>query len=330
MSIRSHRARCAYFIGGTALLAGLCGTASAQTSLPEVVVQAPKQAPGAQKPKPKHAAARQTTSPPTATAAATPASPAAQLAAKSSVFDQARSNLYTTIGTNVTTIGHDTIEDLPQGSNATVEKVLLQAPGRLAGFRGQRPAACPQRSRQRPVPHQRRDAARRRHRLRQHLDTSLIGSIALITGALPAEYGLRTVGLVDIKTRTDAFNNSGSVSMYGGSQGTITPSFEYGGTFGGNCPATTTTDARHASRHRPRRLLCRRPVLLHRPLSADHGRASKIRRPRSSAIHDFSQQEKGFAYMSAFVDPTTRVSLIAGTSDQQFPNSQHSRPADRT
>src|SRR6202012_3075901 len=72
-------------------------------------------------------------------------------------------------------------------------------------------------------------------------DTSFVGSMSLITGAPPAEYGLRTVGLVDITTRTDLFNNSGSVGVYGGSHGTITPSIEYGGTFGGNCPATTTT-----------------------------------------------------------------------------------------
>ena len=50
------------------------------------------------------------------------------------------------------------------------------------------------------------------------LDASWIGSIALIVGALPAEYGLRTVGLVDITTRADIFNNSGQVGIYGGSQ----------------------------------------------------------------------------------------------------------------
>jgi len=40
------------------------------------------------------------------------------------------------------------------------------------------------------------------------------------------------VGLIDITTRNDAFNNSGSVNYYGGSRGTIEPSFEYGGTIG--------------------------------------------------------------------------------------------------
>ena len=33
--------------------------------------------------------------------------------------------------------------------------------------------------------------------------------MSLITGALPAQYGLRTSGVLDIETRSDAFNNSG-------------------------------------------------------------------------------------------------------------------------
>jgi outer membrane receptor protein involved in Fe transport len=40
--------------------------------------------------------------------------------------------------------------------------------------------------------------------------------------------------------------------------------------------------------------------------------------PTLNAIHDFSQQARGFAYMSTFVDPVTRLSLIAGTSTDWF------------
>ena len=40
--------------------------------------------------------------------------------------------------------------------------------------------------------------------------------------------------------------------------------------------------------------------------------------PTLNAIHDFSQQERGFGYMSAFVDPSTRLSLITGTSYSTF------------
>ncbi len=320
MSIRSHRARCAYFIGGTALLVGLGGTASAQSTLPQVVIEAPKQAPGAPKPKPKQAA-RQSASSATAIATAAPstqASRAAQLTAKGIAFDQARGNIFTTIGTASSTISHDTIQDLPQGTNATVEQVLLQAPG------------VSQDSAASGLLHVRNDHANVQFRINGILlpdgvtgfgsifDTSFIGSIALVTGALPAEYGLRTVGLVDITTRTDLFNNSGSVSMYGGSHGTVAPSIEYGGTFGSTCPTTTTTTPGYV-KATPASADCFAGVQYYftgRYLQNTVGIENPT--PAYNAIHDFTQQEKGFAYMSAFVDPTTRVSLIAGTSTNNF------------
>src|ERR1700729_850616 len=115
-------------LGGTALSQTPAPAGTGTTALPDIVVEAPKQTAGKQKQRPKTATvARHVVTPPTAPPA--PVSPAAQLAAKGSVFDQARSNLYTTIGTTSDTISHDTIQDLPQGTNAPVEKVLLQAPG---------------------------------------------------------------------------------------------------------------------------------------------------------------------------------------------------------
>ena len=64
----------------------------------------------------------------------------------------------------------------------------------------------------------------------QFLDTSFVGSLTLITGALPAQYGLRTAGVVDIKTA--AFNNSGEIGVYGGSRQTINTNIQYGGKTG--------------------------------------------------------------------------------------------------
>jgi hypothetical protein len=295
---------------------GLCGHGLAQTAapagngtteLPNIVVEAPKQVAGAQKQKPKQrTAARRAISPPTVPP--TPDSPAAQLAAKSGAFDQARGNIYTTIGTTSDTISHDTIADLPQGTNQSVEKVLLQAPG------------VSQDSAASGLLHVRNDHANVQFRINGVLlpdgltgfgsifDTSFIGSMSLVTGALPAEYGLRTTGLIDIKTRSDLFNNSGSVSVYGGSHGTITPSIEYGGTFGGNCPTTTTTPG--YVKATPASTDCFAGVQYYftgRYLQTTVGIENPT--PAYNAIHDFSQQERGFAYMSAFVDPTTRVSL---------------------
>jgi outer membrane receptor protein involved in Fe transport len=315
--------------GSASLLLGLGGAAMSQTAapagngttaLPDIVVEAPKQVAGTPRQKPKPSAiARRAVSPRTTptTATSTPISPAAQLAAKSNVFDQKRSDLYTTIGTTSDTISHDTIQDLPQGTNQSVEKVLLQAPG------------ISQDSAVSGSLHVRNDHANVQFRINGVMmpdgltgfgsifDTSFIGSMALITGALPAEFGLRTVGLVDITTRNDLFNNSGTASVYGGSHGTITPSVEYGGTFGSTCPATTTAPT--SVKAPPVSADCFAGVQYYftgRYLQNTLGLENAT--PAYNAIHDFSQQERGFAYMSAFVDPTTRVSLIAGTSNNNF------------
>src|SRR6202012_2724525 len=229
-------------LGGTALSQTPAPAGNGTTSLPDIVVEAPKQTAGKQNQRPKTAAvARRVVTPPTAPPKTV--SPAEQLAAKGSVFDQARSNIYTTIGTTSDTISHDTIRDLPGGTNQSVEEVLQQLPG------------VSKDSAASGLLHVRNDHANVQYRINGVLlpdgvtgfgsifDTSFVGSMSLVTGALPAEYGLRTVGLVDIKTRDDLFNNSGEVSVYGGSHGTITPTIEYGGTFGSTCPTTTTTSS---------------------------------------------------------------------------------------
>ena len=205
--------------------------ANAQVQLPELTVRAAK------KPKAQPRPVARRVAPPST---APPVSPAEVVAGRNNSFDQARSNLYTTIGTTSDTISHDTIEALPQGANAPVEKVLLQAPG------------VSQDSAASGLLHVRNDHANVQFRINgvflpdgvtgfgSIFDTRFIGSASLVTGALPAEYGLRTVGLVDLTTRNDVFNNTGSINYYFGSRETIQPSFEYGGTFGANCPSAST------------------------------------------------------------------------------------------
>jgi outer membrane receptor protein involved in Fe transport len=294
----------------------------APTELPSVEVTAPKQTAAApKKPKP-HIAARNPVSSTTAQSSTSnssvtqPSSQAAQLAAKNGVFDQARGNIFTTVGTTSDTISHDTIQDLPGGTNQSVEQVLLQTPG------------VSQDSAASGLLHVRNDHANVQFRINGVLlpdgvtgfgsifDTSFIGSMSLVTGALPAEYGLRTTGLVDITTRTDLFNNSGSISMYGGSHGTIEPSIEYGGTFGSTCPTATAPGTYKAPAAAGNCFAGVQYYFTGRYLQNTVG----IENPTSSynAIHDFSQQDRGFAYMSAIVDPTTRVSLIAGTAYNNF------------
>jgi hypothetical protein len=307
MDFRIQRGYRAGLVGSSAVLALLnfADATAAQEQLPEVVVSAPKQ-----KPKPP---ARRTVR--AAPAAAVPATPAAALNAKADASDRARATLYTTVGTTADTLSHDSIEALPQGSNAPVEKVLLQAPG------------VSQDSAASGLLHVRNDHANVQFRINGVMlpdgvtgfgsifDANYIAGIALVTGALPAEFGMRTAGLIDITTRADIFDHSGTVGAYGGSQGMITPYFDYGGTFDGNCPTAAAAAQGRASSGAG----CFPGVQYFfsgRYLQTNEG----IENPTTSysAIHDFSQQERGFAYMSTFIDPTLRLSLIAGTANNAF------------
>jgi outer membrane receptor protein involved in Fe transport len=283
--------------------------AAPAVALPEVSVVGEKQ-----KPKPKPRPATRTA----ATRATVPAqTPAQQLATKNDAFDQSRGNLYTTVGTTTATISHAQIDALPQGTNTTVEKIVLQAPG------------VSQDSAASGSFHIRNDHANVQYRINgvmlpdgvtgfgSVLDTGLIGTIALTTGALPAEFGLRTVGLIDITTRADAFNNSGSVGVYGGSRGSIAPSFEYGGTFGGNCPTQGSTVTKAPPSWQTYE--CTAPVQYFfsgHYLQTTEGIENPL--PSLNAIHDFSQQARSFGYMSTFIDPATRLSLITGTAYNTF------------
>jgi outer membrane receptor for ferrienterochelin and colicins len=126
----------------------------------------------------------------------------------------------------------------------------------------------------------------------QALSPRLAGNVELITGALPAEYGLRTAGIIDITTKT-GLQNGGEVSIYGGSHDEIEPSFEYGGSSG-------NTDFFVSGSY----------------LQNDLG----IESPdgRSDPIHDHTEQFQGFAYLDHIIDPDSQVSLILGASDQRF------------
>jgi outer membrane receptor protein involved in Fe transport len=283
------------------LLLGLSGTAMSQTAppaenaptaLPQIEVDAPRRAQPPRRPR-----TRVTTGQRRETPAAPPQSEAQVLAGKNEKFDEARRNIVAPTGAGSYEINRQAIEALPQGANATLDKVLLQAPG------------VSQDSAASGELHVRNEHGNLQYRINgimlpdgvgafgQILDTGIIGSVSLLTGALPAQYGLRTAGVLDIQTKADAFNNSGSVGVYGGSHGTITPSFEYGGTAG-------QTQYFVSGRYFGSQLGIENPT------------------PANEAIHDRTAQEKGFLYLSTVLDPTSRLTLISGVSNglYQIPN----------
>jgi hypothetical protein len=322
MSVFIFRPSRGYLLRGSAIAAALsfATAAAAQNQLPEVVVTAPKEQP---KPKPKPTQVRAAARPAPATATATapapvaqPVSPGAQLNAKAETFDQARSSLFTTIGTSSSTMTQQTIQALPGGDNTPVERILLQFPG------------VSQDSAASGLLHVRNDHANLQFRINgvqlpdgptgfgSILDASWIGSLSLVVGALPAEYGLRTVGLIDITTRTDLFNNSGQAGVYGGSQKTITPSIKYGGTFGSTCPTIPAPPPGTKALPSADCFPGVQYFITGRYLATNEGLENAL--PNYSPIHDYSNQYKGFAYLSTFVDPYTRLSLIAGTFTGTF------------
>jgi outer membrane receptor protein involved in Fe transport len=208
-------------------------------------------------------------------------------------FDQSRDHVLTKLGASSTTIDRTAIEAAPQGDNTPVDKLVLQFPGVNYDSAVSNPNF-----------HVRGEYANVQTRINglvlpegvsglgPVIDTNFIGSLSLLTGTLPAQYGLRTAGVLDITSR--AFSTpGGSVSIYGGSQGTITPSFDYGGSVG-------DTQYFFSGRGNWNNLAIENPT-------------SSV-----NAIHDHTDQGKLFAYVSTLLNDSTRLSVISGASYSTF------------
>ena len=206
-------------------------------------------------------------------------------------LDDARNGIQTQTGASTYTIDSQALDNQPGGTNNPLNQVLLQAPGVAQDSFGQL--------------HIRGEHNNLQYRLNgiilpegisvfgQTLNPRLADQVELITGALPAEYGLRTAGIIDIRTKDGGFEPGGSVSIYGGSHGTLEPSFEFGGSAG---------SFRYF-------------------VSGDYLQSGLgIESPdgRSDPLHDRTQQGQGFGYFEDVLDPSSRISLILGTSREQF------------
>src|SRR6202167_6660369 len=120
-------------------------------------------------------------------------------------LDIARQQIQPSLGATTYNFSPQALQDIPQGDNAPLNQVLLQAPGVAQDSFGQI--------------HLRGEHANVQFRLNgvelpegitgfgQILSPRFANSISLLTGALPAEYGLRTAGVVDIKTKDGELDN---------------------------------------------------------------------------------------------------------------------------
>ncbi len=215
-------------------------------------------------------------------------------------LNQARNGLSPKTGGSVYSFDAGNIDNLPQGDSTPMNQVLLQAPGVVNDSFGQL--------------HVRGDHANTQYRINgvilpevisgfgQALDTRFAQKVDLLTGALPAQYGYRTAGVIEITTKNN-FEAGGSVDLYMGSNQTYNPSFEFGNTNGN---LTYFVDGSFLTNN----------VGIENPTSS------------VNPIHDTTNQDKGFAYLSYLLNSTSKLSFMFGSYDGRFqiPNNPGQTP----
>ena len=206
-----------------------------------------------------------------------------------------RSRLQPSLGATIYNFGAKSLAQIPQGANAPLNQVLLQAPGVAEDSYGQL--------------HVRGDHNEVQYRLDgvqlpegiavfgQTLETRFAHSINFITGSLPAQYGVLQAAVIDLSTKTGITDPGGEISVYGGSRDFFQPSAAYGGR-SGDWDYYATGDFLHSR------------VGIENPVSS------------FNALHDLSNQYHGLFHLTYTPDDETRVSLLAGVSsaDFQIPN----------
>ena len=230
---------------------------------------------------------------------------ALDLAVAAKRLEEARIQLQPRIGASTYEFTKEDVQKQPGGDNQPLSQVLLKAPGVTLDTTGQGSI------------HVRNEHANVQYRINGvalpegvslfgqagGLSPRLAERVELITGALPAEFGLRTAGIVDVQTKSGAFDPGGYVGIYGGSNEWIQPSAEYRGSLG----------------------------RFNYYLSADflHNSIGITPATRDTPIHDDTRQGHGFAYLEYLVDATSKVSAILGSfvGHFQIPNTKDATPS---
>ena len=214
----------------------------------------------------------------------------------------ARTDISPSLGAPATTLDRRAIESLPQGPNASVNSLLFQTPGAAVDSFGEI--------------HIRGEHRGLQYRLNgislpegvggfgSFLDARAIERLSVLTGALPAQFGTRTGGVVDLTLRSAAAGEGGRVGLYGGTRGLLNPSLDYARSLGPWDVFVTGSFLR-----------------------SQQGIENPTR--TRSPLHNETEQYRGLAYLSRALDDRTRLSFITGSSWNRFqiPNSAGQPPA---
>ena len=231
-----------------------------------------------------------------------PTTEAERIVVTSQELDVSREQIVPNLGATRYTVGPDRLDSQAQGENAPFNQTILRFPGVAQDSFGQL--------------HVRGEHANLQYRIDdvllpesipgfgQELGTRFADNISLVTGALPAQFGFRTTGVIDIHTKNGAVFTGNEASIYVGSFDTIMESFERGGVIGKLSYYVTEN-------------------YLHDGIGVENPTRS------SSPIHDDTDQEKLFGYFSYIFDDTSRLTLLVSGnhSDFQIPNNPGQLPA---
>lgn len=210
-------------------------------------------------------------------------------------LDRERSEIQPSLGATRYDFSKTAISNTPLGENATLNQVLLRAPGVVQDGFGQI--------------HVRGDHGSLQYRLdgvqlpeglalfSSILSPRFADQLSLITGALPAQYGLRTAGVVDITVKSGTTNPGGEASAMVGSNNWVQPALEYGGRSG-------NFDYFAVGQYISNNIGIENPTASTAPL------------------HDATAQWYALTKLSAVTDENTRLSFIAGgaSARYQIPN----------
>ena len=241
---------------------------------------------------------------PTVRLAATNVVPLTSLQVTAKRLKDAQLELSPKVGTTIYSIDEQFIDNLSVGADAPMNDVLLQFPG------------VAQDSKASGSLHVRGEHGDVQYRINgvqlpegitgfgQSVDTRFVNRIDFLTGALPAQYGQRTAGIVEIQTKDGSVDSGGSVGILGGGYDTVQPSFELLGSAGSFSYYITGNY-----------------------LSNDLGIENPT--PSKNAIHDQTEQTKSFGYLSDIIDEHTRLGFMFGTylGRFQIPNNPGQTPS---
>jgi hypothetical protein len=205
-------------------------------------------------------------------------------------------NSVSSAGTSQFTYSAADINNLPLGEQSSMNDVLLNMPGVVRDANGEF--------------HIRGEMQNFQWRINgvmlpldttngfvQFLQPRFVDHVSLLDGILPAEYGYRDSGVIDIHTKDGCNLQGGEATMFGGQRETVNPAIEYGG-----CGAKYSY------------------YLTGYYKQSNLGLSQAT--PAPTPIHDFVNEGQGFGYFSYQLSPFLKFSLFGGleVNNNQFPN----------